>query len=488
MRFRVTLLVAALAFAGCGPSALELMKPPHFASSLSRSPYPKLKNALDALVPDSLFPPSNVGINVVSLRTKETLYALNPTALFNPASNQKLFTGSTALAMLGPSFTLSTIVSIDTASSTLCVRGQGDPLMTTHDIDSLARLVAPLIPTGVGWHLVGDVSYFDDLYWGDGWTWDGEPADYAMFISPLIVNSNAVHVEVSPGIAPGDSTFVIVTPPSAMFPVENRGRTTADTALAPLRISRKWRERSNVLTVDGEIKLGARFQSEDLSVWQPERYFVSLFADKLRSLGVVIADTTIERTPRNGTVMYRYGHNLDTALTFIEKVSDNLGAESLLRILAAEKVGTPGSAEIGVHVVNYFLSRAGIDTSDIAIADGSGLSRYDLTSTESITRLLTVMHADTASFPTLFHALPIAGVDGTIGRRMRGSRAEANLRAKTGSLSAVTALSGFVTTADGEPLAFSILMQSFPGSSRDYRLVQDRIGAYLAGLKTEMFR
>jgi len=124
-----------------------------------------------------------------------------------------------------------------------------------------------------------------------------------------------------------------------------------------------------------------------------------------------------------------------------------------------------------------------VDTNRISVADGSGLSRYNLTSAATIVRVLERVYKDTQSFPLLYHALPIAGVDGTIESRMRGTLAAGNLRAKTGSLSAVSALSGYVLTLDGEMVAFSMLMQNFPGATRPYRMVQDAIGEYLAGLK-----
>jgi serine-type D-Ala-D-Ala carboxypeptidase/endopeptidase (penicillin-binding protein 4) len=176
-----------------------------------------------------------------------------------------------------------------------------------------------------------------------------------------------------------------------------------------------------------------------------------------------------------------------TAVTFMNKVSDNLTAEALLKMLAAEKFGTPGSATAGTSAVCAFLNGIGIDTTKIAQADGSGLSRYNLTSPSVIIRLLQAMERDTVHFPAFCFSLPIAGVDGTIAKRMRGTRAEGNLRAKTGSLSAVSALSGYVRTADGEPLAFSILMQNFPGSVRGYRTTQDRIGVLLSEIRRRDF-
>jgi D-alanyl-D-alanine carboxypeptidase/D-alanyl-D-alanine-endopeptidase (penicillin-binding protein 4) len=451
------------------------------------SPYPAIKYKLDSILPDTLFPPSNVGIKIVSLTKNETLYELNPDALFNPASNQKLFTGATALATLGEGFLLSTIVGVDTASRTIFVKGCGDPLLATSDIDSLARIVAPLLPPRESWTLVCDVSYFDDLYWGAGWTWDEEPAAYGMFISPLILNNNTIEVKVWPGTKAGDRAVVTTSPSTDYVTIQNGGSTVADTVVHPIEISRKWLERSNIITVGGEIKLNSSNADASLSVWDPSRYAITVLAERLKELGVRITNVSIDTSSASRTEIARYSHRLDSAVTFMNKVSDNLSAEALLKTVASEKRGTPGSAAAGITVLKEFLGSIAVDTNRIAIADGSGLSRYNLTSASTVVRLLQAVYNDGRHFDALLHSLPIAGVDGTISGRMKGTAAEGNLRAKTGTLSAVTALSGFVRTKDGEMLAFSILMQNFASSSRAYRQVQDGIGVFLSEMSRSQF-
>ena len=143
-------------------------------ATLSISPYPKLKARIDSALPDSLFPPASLGIKVVSLSTGETLYALNSGGLFMPASNEKLFTSATTLVDLGKEFRFRTTVSVDRNTSRLFIKGSGDPLLTTADLDSLARVISTTVATDSPWTLTGDVSYFDDIPWGKGWMWDDE--------------------------------------------------------------------------------------------------------------------------------------------------------------------------------------------------------------------------------------------------------------------------------------------------------------------------
>ena len=449
---------------------------------LSVSPNPDFKRGIDTLIADTLFPPSNIGMKIVSGRTGDLLYALNPEMLFNPASNEKLVTSATALTRLGPKFPLRTRVAADTTRGILWINGFGDPLLSVEDLDSLARDVKSSIPARGAWTVATNVAYFDDLYWGSGWTWDEEPAAYGMFISPLILDNNTVSVQVLPGENAGDAPKVAVNPATAYVNVENTAVTLADTPVtSPLQVSRKWRERSNTITVQGQILRSSHPVTEHLSVWKPELYAATVFAEKLSSLGVSVTAAAIDTTRPTGIPIAEFTHTLDTALTFMNKVSDNLSAEALLKVVAAEATGLPGSADAGTFLARQLLAGWGVDTLKISIVDGSGLSRYDLTSASAMVRLLQQMSRDTINFPTFYHSLPIAGVDGTIGHRMKGTAAEGNLRAKTGSLSGVSALSGYVRTAFGEPLIFSLLMQNFPGSVRAYRQVQDRIGAFLAG-------
>jgi D-alanyl-D-alanine carboxypeptidase/D-alanyl-D-alanine-endopeptidase (penicillin-binding protein 4) len=159
----------------------------------------------------------------------------------------------------------------------------------------------------------------------------------------------------------------------------------------------------------------------------------------------------------------------------MNKVSDNLSAESLLKILGAERSGTRGTAAAGVSVVKEFLANEQIDTTGIVIADGSGVSRYNLTSAGTIVALLRAMYRSTGHFGAFVNSLPAPGEFGSLSDRMRGFGVEASVRAKTGTLAGACALSGYVYTRDGEPIAFSILMQNYPRGTRTYRAVQDQI-------------
>lgn len=481
-----SLAVLALAFfaAGCAAtlSTGELRRTG--ASHItSISAHRTLKEQLDALLPDSLFPPSNAAIKIVSLRTGETLYDLNGGLCLTPASNQKLFTSAFALSALGGSYRFSTRAFVDTsAPPRIILRGAGDPILSTKDFDSLARAIRAGVPAEPAWTLAGDVSFFDDLQKGSGWPWDDEPDPTVMFISPLSLNGNAIHVMVRPGRSPGDSVQVTADPPTAYVSIENAAQTSSAAEGRPITVSRNWREHTNTITVSGEMQPGESPMTTTLSVAGPEWYALTVLREKLESWGLHFTGIVLDTVSPGAGEVARCEHRLDSVLTYMNLVSDNLSAENVLKTVAAEKGGSPGSAESGARLMRQFLGGLGIDTARVVIADGSGISRYNLASADAIVALLVGMQARPDLYSSWYGTFPVAGVSGTIASRMKGTPAEGNLRAKTGSLNGVSSLSGYVNTADGDPLAFSILMEFFPSTERAYRRVQDRIGAYLAGI------
>ncbi len=478
--------------------SIVVFSPPSRITTLSTSRYPNIKAKIDSLIPDSLFPPAHIGIKVVSLKTKEVLYDLNSMSLFNPASNQKLFTSAAALFRLGEKFPLKTVVSIDPTTNTIFIKGYGDALLSTSDLDSLAKMTFRALPKRRTWRVVGDVSYWDNEYWGYGWNWNDEPGDYQMFLTPLIVNGNCIKLFAKPGRAAGDTLIARTEPETKYVTIENNGATVKDSVVNKLKLSRKWRERLNVLTVEGEIKLGDKEEKSNISLWQPERYTTQVFAERLAKAGAIVYETAIDTLSARAVEVARVAHPLDSAVTYLNKESDNLTGESLLKILAAEKKSNPrlngwqagsaapGCAEAGAAIVKEFLSENGIDSTRIRIVDGSGLSRMNLTSPAVIVRLLETVH-NSPHFSAFYSSLPVASIDGTLARRMSRSSASSNLRAKTGTLSSVTSLSGYVQTLDGEWLAFSMMMMNYVYEARVYRKVQDSIGIFLSRLQREEF-
>ena len=452
------------------------------------TPLEQFRGSIDALLSDSLFSATKCGIKVVSLDNDEVLYERDAKILLRPASNMKLITAAAALSTLGKNFLLKTEMYSDTLISNgvlhgnIYLKGFGDPDFTSAPFaDFLSMLKARGIAKIEG-NVVGDATYFDDERWGVGWMWDDEPAGFAAYNSALSINRNCVAVTVTPSNTMGDTTLVSIDPPTQYVSLLNTATTGADTTALTLEISRKFKERLNVITVKGQIARGAKPQKEFVSVWGPEMYFLTLFKEELQHENIVFdGKLLLDTIPSSAVLFARHLQPIDSMVVYLNKMSDNLSAENTIKILGAESYGVPGTTEHGISSVKRTLCSFGIDTTKFLMVDGSGVSHYDLLTPDILVTLLRAMHSKKDIFDLYYSSLPNAGVDGLLANRMKGTPAQNNLHAKTGTLGGVSSLSGYVTTADGEMLAFSIMMQNYIGPGEPYRKMQDAIGALMAG-------
>jgi len=459
----------------------------------SFTPIEKLRLDIDKVLNDSIFISTRTGIKVVSLETGETLYERDSKMLVRPASNMKLITTATALVELGTDFKFKTVMHIDgkinndTLNGNLYVKGFGNPDFTSKDLSRMVEQVKAQGIKEIRGNIIGDKSYFDSLYWGNGWMWDDEPSAFAAFISPLSINDNCVKVYVKPGKKVGDTVEVRVEPPTAYVTILNQAITVATDSAANLNVDRRWKERENTIVVKGQLPINLREQETTISVWNVEMYFLTLLKEELQRQEIKVGGKLMFGVVPTTSVQIAYHEQpMDSMIINLNKISDNLSAENTLKTIAAEKLGAPGSTKAGIWVVNRFLSSIGIDTTKYYVVDGSGVSHYNLVTPEIYITLLKYMFTNKKFFDLYYTSLPIANIDGTLKGRMKGTKAEGNLRAKTGTISGVSTLSGYVETADGEWLAFSIMMQNFIGSSKPYRDAQDKIGALLAEFSRKM--
>lgn len=458
-----------------------------FAPSRSDEAVRSLRQAIDTELSDSLFIPSNVSLKVVSLESGQTLYSRNSKLLFRPASNTKLFTSAAALHELGTSFSFRTVVladSFDAATGrvkNIFLKGYGDPDLRSTDIDSLSARLYDMGIRTVDEDVIADATFFDDQYWGPGWMWDDEPDPDGAPISPLSVNKNCVRITMWVDSLTQASVQTLVEPATSYVQVLNCAVVSDDSLVPRLSLKRLFRERNNTIMIDGRMRPTDRPRVMRVTVWQPELYAATLLQESLERHGISVRGIArFGGSPPEARFLVEHRQQIDSMVINLNKISDNLSAENTLKALSALTFGTRGTSASGLYVVNRVLSSMGVDTSRHRFVDGSGLSHYNLVSAEAIVQLLAGMYRRSDLFPLYYTSLPIAGEDGTISRRMMGTAAEGNLRAKTGTISGVSALSGYVTTKDGELLAFSMMMQNFILSTNRYQNVQDRIGAILA--------
>jgi D-alanyl-D-alanine carboxypeptidase/D-alanyl-D-alanine-endopeptidase (penicillin-binding protein 4) len=437
------------------------------------------------------------GIKIVSLRTGEVFYERNAEILAHPASNQKLLTSATALALLGPAYVFRTTVACDSAlqngsvlAGDLYLIGRGNPDLRSEDLYGLAQNLAQMGLKEIRGNLVCDDFYFDDLRWGNGWMWDDDPASYAPRLSALSVNKNTAIVRATPADSLGQPARVKIDPPTDHVMLVNKSvtvksKTEIDSLKLPrLLITRKWRQNENTILVEGTIAQDDSPQEETVNVLAPEIYCGRLFREALQAAGILLPGEVVRgEAPAKIKILAEHRGPIMPALINLNKISDNLSAELLLKTIGAEKFGAPGTAAKGIRAMRQFFAGAGIDTNAVYSADGSGVSHYNLITPAGIVQLLAAMWKNFSIRNEFIATLPIAGVDGTLSSRMKGTAAAGVLHAKTGSISAVSTLSGYTATADGEELAFSFMMQHFLGGSRPIRLLQDRLGVELSAFR-----
>ncbi|TLY30053.1 MAG: D-alanyl-D-alanine carboxypeptidase/D-alanyl-D-alanine-endopeptidase, partial [Ignavibacteria bacterium] len=305
-----------------------------------RSALDKLHSQIDTILADSTLLPCFIGVKIVSLKDGTVLYERNGNKLFHPASNMKLLTTAAGLRILGKDFKFRTVLTADSVvrrgelRGSLYVRGFGDPLTMISDIDSLARIVRSHGIERVRGGIVGNTSYFDTLSWGAGWMWDDEPDPDEAFISALNVNDNAIEVSVRPGRRIGEPVEVTLNPPTAFVNVLNSGVTSRDTLIQHVRVTRRRGE--NTIVIEGRMDPHAPQEQFTLSVWKPELYFLSLFKERLAEAGVKVRGPVRLDTLAGTLELAELLHPIDSILHKVNKPSDNLAAESLLKAIAAE--------------------------------------------------------------------------------------------------------------------------------------------------------
>lgn len=454
-----------------------------------------LTHALDTALSDSALQQTHAHVKIVSLARDEILYQRDGRYLLHPASNQKLLTTAAALNFLGPSYRFKTLLYADSGavsdsvvSGNLYLKGFGDPGLSTAD---LHHMVDELTTLGIGLiegDIVCDDTYFDSLRVGVGWMWDDGPVGgYYSPISALALNSNTVELRIRPGEYPEEPVRVRMLPPTAYMTIDNQAVTLSrpDSAME-LEVRRDpLRNRVEVL---GGMPVGTSEETYLVDVVDPALYAGTVFHEMLAGAGIEVRGRVLKGVVPDSVVVLLVHESapLSQAVQYTNKESHNLSAEMLLKGVGAAFMGPPGTAEKGLDAIRLMFTEIGVDTSRLEIVDGSGVSRYNLISPDILIEWLRAAYENPRWGAEFVASLPIAGVDGTLENRMRGTPAEGVLRAKTGSLAGISSLAGYTTTEDGETLAFSMIFGHFVGEPGPIRRVQDRIGAILTSFRRQL--
>ncbi len=462
----------------------------------------------------------SVGIKIASLETGKIVFENDSEKYFMPASNMKSFTVAAAMEKLTPDFRFITSVfapvkpdASGTIKGDLSIYGRGDISFSTafnggdyyKGLDALADRIVQSGVKRIEGNLVGDESYFTGSAIPAGWEWDDLQWYYGAEVSALPLNDNALDLSVKPASA-GAPCIVQLLPFNPVMRIVNTCRTTAAGVKRDLAVKKGLDQ--NVLEISGTMPVGDRGFANYLTVSHPAELFIALLKQRLEQKGVTITGQTRILNAQDKAILAVSSTLPPVQITMLEsppfsliaaktlKPSQNLYTETILWTLGQEGRGatitnavTPAtnpflnpkatSADKGIFVVRSFLDEIGVAPDGIIQYDGSGLSRHNLVTPAALVQVYTYMATRSKYSAAWLNALTIGGVDGTLQNRFKGTKAAENVRGKTGTIDQVSALSGYVTTAAGEKLVFSILVNGV-SESRTRQSAIDEIVVNLA--------
>lgn len=523
-------LLLVLLASGCAARAPEPLAVPSPVIAHARE-LRALQREVATLVAAPVLERSLVAVHVESLDRGDTLFSYNADRLVMPASNMKILTLAAAAGQLGWDYRFQTILRatgpiVDgVLQGDLLVQGTGDPSINGRDgradrvLAAWADAVAARGIRAIAGRVVGDGRAFADAdRLGAGWSWDNLAYGYASPVSGLQINEDAVLLTLTPAAAVGLPATLGVSRTDTGLVIQNDVTTSpADTEVS---ISLTRLPGSPALRVSGQLPLGGKIQKRTASVDSPADAFANALTTALAARGISVGlDASADPLPASSPHPIGMGFQtrpivgtaLDTVpsavlqsrpasttpsadeppiavepspplrdlAVVLMKASQNLYAETLLRAMGRAGAA-PATVECGKKALTEMMSEWGIPPDTFVIADGSGLSRYNLVTVRTLVRVLRHMYEDPGSRGPWVAALPVGGSDGTLEKRFRGSAAEGLVHAKTGTIAYVRALSGYVPSGDGEQLVFSIIVNNATAPGDALTMITDAIVDRLA--------
>jgi D-alanyl-D-alanine carboxypeptidase/D-alanyl-D-alanine-endopeptidase (penicillin-binding protein 4) len=432
------------------------------------------------------------GLLIVDAESGDTLYEQNADKYFVPASNMKLFTTALALTKLGPEYrfhttleTNGTISADGVLNGDVVLAGRGDPNLSNRKFPfelkeefdgppqkALVELADALVAKGVkeiSGDVIGDDSYFPRERYPNGWEIDDMVWEYGAAISAIVVDDNTVALTLTPGEQAGNPVQAAVAPATPDFTVENDVTTSAAEAKSDLTLTRE--PGSNLVVVKGSLPARSAPRKLVLAIEEPAQHAAAILKRLLEERGIRVSGVARARhdhaeTSGDPAVLAEHvSVPLVDAVKLINKISQNLHAEMLLRTVARQS-GVWATPDDMIKPASDFYASAGIAPGDVIQTDASGLSRHDLVTPRALVALLSFAQKQ-SWFASYYASLPVAGADGTLEDRMKNTPAAGRIHAKTGSVEHVRTLSGFAETSSGRRLIFSFLSNNQGGKSHE---------------------
>jgi D-alanyl-D-alanine carboxypeptidase/D-alanyl-D-alanine-endopeptidase (penicillin-binding protein 4) len=434
-------------------------------------------------------PGARIGIAVADLDSDRIVYQRDADGMYNTASNTKLITASAALALLGPDFRYYTAMygaepnRRGKVDGDLHIRGRGDPTLGTGDLYQLVRELRQNGVKSIEGGIVVDANYFDSRDLPPHFEEKpDDPAPYRALVGSTSLNFNAVTLSVRPAPRGSGLCQVAVDPPNDYIEIDSRVRTVRK-GRSRIRIENQATGQKMRFVLRGQLRRDDGVKIYRRRVADPVLYLGATLRTAIERSGIELGSRTITtgEVPRNTTALaWRVSEPLAVVVRGLGKYSNNYVAEMLLKTVGAAKrtdKSRPASWEEALGIVrSWLVATIGWTADGFYYGNGSGLYASNRFSPRQIVRLLSVGYRDFRWGPDLVASLSIAGVDGTVSRRMSNGPAAGRVRAKTGTLDGVSTLSGYVATDGRAPLAFAILVNGFADENAAHaRLLQNDV-------------
>ncbi|ADU30610.1 D-alanyl-D-alanine carboxypeptidase/D-alanyl-D-alanine endopeptidase [Evansella cellulosilytica] len=454
-----------------------------------------LKEDLDELIiHHSDINHGKIGVSVRSFQTGELLYEQNVNQLLTPASNMKILTSIAALELLGPNYHFTTELLIDgntrwqLLKGNVYIKGKGDATLLPTDIE---KLVSELKQQGIKYifgDIVADDSWFDSIRHPIDMPWSDEMYGYGAPISALTVapkknvEGGTIIIEIMPNEQIGQPAVIKTVPDTEYVEVINESITVTDSERNNISIKKK--HGTNQIYINGHINQTEKKIEKLMSVWEPTNYVLHLFSEYLKKEEIRhLGNVTLGDTPKEAKLFtVHHSSPLSELLFPFMKYSDNVLGESITKEMGKFKYGD-GSWECGLRALQEALAHYDMKTENTIIRDGSGISHVNAISTNDITKLLYEIKKE-HWFPLFKSSLPISGHDskylgGTLKDRFTNSRMKGKVKAKTGTLTSVSSLSGYLETKGEESIIFSIITNDITNSKKA-KMIEEEITMVIA--------
>ncbi|MDZ8185012.1 MAG: D-alanyl-D-alanine carboxypeptidase/D-alanyl-D-alanine-endopeptidase [Nostoc sp. ChiSLP02] len=442
----------------------------------------QLGTAVDAVINRPLFSRMRWGILVEPLSVGLALYNRDANKYFIPASNIKLLTTAAALQQLGANFRIRTSI-YQNSNGVLRVVGRGDPSLSDIQLQALAQQLKNKGITEIP-ELIADDSYIQGDIVNPTWQWEDVQSDYGAPVSSFITNQNIFSLKFVPQ-AVGQSLQIVWNDANEARQWRTINQSATVTENQPIYIDVSRELSGTTLRVKGQLTANSEPYLLDLPVVDPSYYFLRRFRSALATEQISLGKAVVLAGGINQQeIAFVESPPLSELLAETNGNSNNLYAEALLRALAGDKpkLKNQTSANIGLEIVKASLTQLGVDPADYILIDGSGLSRRDLVTPQAFVQTLRGM-AKTPTGSIYRASLAVAGKSGTLKERLQNTPAEGIVQAKTGTLTGVVSLSGYVNAPQYKPLVFSIIVNQSEQPATVVRQAIDEIVVLLAQLR-----